>query len=148
MQPNMQRRRKERKILRSNLNLNQIEMIEKMKVREILPNWCQWKEEIARKKMSGSDLRDGLSGKEFWSLGKWGRRRRLLEFSFVLEKEKRLGLISCLRRREKEMTKLPLSGSGEEMNYYKGFWPSDRNEPEDKIDQRDETFPTKPKSHR
>ena len=37
-----------------------------MKVREILPNYNQRKEEIAREKISGSDLRDDLS-QEFWA---------------------------------------------------------------------------------
>ena len=46
------------------------------------------------------------------------------------------------------MTSLPLSGFGEGMDHLKSFLSLDHDELRDKNDQRNETFPTNPKSRR
>ena len=43
-------------------------MIKMMKMGKAYPNWYQMKEGIERIKMCGSDLRDGLFPRGFWSL--------------------------------------------------------------------------------
>ena len=93
--------------------------------------------------MCGSDLQDGLS-QEFWA---WEDKEKEKEdcCSFVVEIEMRTRVKTRVNEEEKEKkTSLPLSGSGERMDHLKGFWSLDRNEPRDKNDQRDETFPKNP----
>ena len=91
-----------------------------MRVRKSLPNLYQWREEIERIKLCGSDLRDNLFRREFWSFEKMRKMKRLRS-SFVAEISNEIRANLCLKRKEGKKTNLPLSESGEEMDYLKGF---------------------------
>ena len=79
-------------------------------------------------------------------LDKMKRKKKGAVVIFVAEIRMGIRVNPWLRRREGKKTNLPLSGPGEDMGHLKGFWSSDRDEPIEKNDQRDEIFPTNPNS--
>ena len=95
--------------------------------------------------MCGLDLRDDLS-QELWAWEDEEEEEEGCYSSFIAEISNEIRANICLKRNEEKKTNLPLSGSGEGIDHLKGFWSSDHDEPRDKNDQHDETFPTNPKS--
>ena len=108
-QPRTQRRRKERKRLRSNLNLTKREDNWQMRVREILPNYNQRKEEIPRKKITGLDLQDNVFRREFWAWEDEVEEERLLKLSLSLQRiVMKIRVTLCLREEERKKDKIAL----------------------------------------